>query len=318
MSGDAAPRTTPGAAERERDARLDSQLGRDSATACAVTSDAARHPWDSERPFQRLALDQLRLAGALTPDAKRSQLAEEYRLIKRPLLMNVDKKGADIVENSNLIMVTSALPGEGKTFSAINLAISITMERDRTVLLVDGDVAKPTAAKRLGIDNELGLLDVLDGSGVTVEEAMVQTDLPNLRVLPAGKRHERATELLASERMARLMKEFSSRYKDRVVIFDSPPLLLASESAVLAGWMGQILVVVAAEQTPRHAVADGLSRLGQDKIMGLVLNKYRPSLGNRFGAGYGYGYGYGYGSGHGYGQLPTDDGNATTAPSSQS
>ncbi|NEX19740.1 AAA family ATPase [Thiorhodococcus mannitoliphagus] len=289
-------------------------MDRDSATASVVASDAARHPSDSERPFQRLALDQLRLMGALTPDAKRSQLAEEYRLIKRPLLMNVDKKGADIVDNSNLIMVTSALPGEGKTFSAINLAISMTMERDRTVLLVDGDVAKPTAAKRLGIDYEVGLLDVLDGSGVTVAESIVQTDLPNLKVLPAGRRHERATELLASERMANLMDEFSTRYKDRVVIFDSPPLLLASESAVLAGWMGQILVVVAAEQTPRHAVADALSRLGQDKIMGLILNKYRPSLGNRFGAGYGYGYGYGYGSGHGYGQSPTADADAAAPP----
>lgn len=248
-----------------------------------------------EGRFHRLALDQLRLKGGLTPDAKRSQLAEEYRLIKRPLLMNIDKKGADIVDNANLIMVTSALPGEGKTFSAINLAISIAMERDRTVLLVDGDVAKPTAAKRLGIKYETGLLDILDGSDMSVAEALVRTDIPNLRVLPAGKRHERATELLASEQMAKLMEQFSTRYKDRVVIFDSPPLLLASESAVLAEMMGQILMVVAADQTPRHAVNDALGRLNQDKIIGLLLNKYRPTLGNKFGAGYGYGYGYGYG-----------------------
>ncbi|MCK7583151.1 MAG: XrtA-associated tyrosine autokinase [Chromatiales bacterium] len=245
--------------------------------------------------FQRLALDQLRLMGLLTPDSKRSQLAEEYRLIKRPLIMNIDKKGADIVDNANLIMVTSALTGEGKTFSAINLAISIAMERDRTVLLVDGDVAKPAAAKRLGIKSETGLLDILDGSGMTVAKALVRTDIPNLRVLPAGKRHERATELLASEQMARLMEQFSTRYKDRVVIFDSPPLLLASESAVLAEMMGQILMVVAADQTPRYAVNDALSRLNQDKIIGLLLNKYRPTFGNKFGAGYGYGYGYGYG-----------------------
>jgi protein-tyrosine kinase len=248
-----------------------------------------------EGRFHRLALDQLRLMGLLTPDAKRSQLAEEYRLIKRPLIMNIDKKGADIVDNANLIMVTSALTGEGKTFSAINLAISIAMERDRTVLLVDGDVAKPSAAKRLGIKSQTGLLDILDGSGMTVAKALVRTDIPNLRVLPAGKRHERATELLASEQMARLMEQFSTRYKDRVVIFDSPPLLLASESAVLAEMMGQILMVVAADQTPRYAVNDALSRLNQDKIIGLLLNKYRPTLGNRFGAGYGYGYGYGYG-----------------------
>ncbi|EGV28499.1 hypothetical protein ThidrDRAFT_3727 [Thiorhodococcus drewsii AZ1] len=243
----------------------------------------------------RLALELMREEGLLTPDVKRSQLAEENRLIKLPLLMNVDKKGADIVDNANLIMVTSAVSGEGKSFSAINLAMSIVAERDRTVLLVDGDVARPTAAKRLGIDAEAGLLDLLDGSIDSIADVLITTDLPNFRVLPAGRWHDRATELLASEQMARLMTEFSTRYQDRVVIFDSPPLLMASESAVLASMMGQIVMVVAAERTPQHAVADALARLGDDKIIGLLLNKYRPSLGNRFGAGYGYGYGYGYG-----------------------
>jgi protein-tyrosine kinase len=242
---------------------------------------------------QRLAVELMREEGLLTPDVKRSQLAEENRLIKLPLLLNVDKKGADVVDNANLIMVTSAVSGEGKTFSAINLAISIAAERDRTVLLVDGDVAKPTAAKRLGIDSTVGLLDLLDGTIDSIADALVTTDLHNLRLLPAGRPHDRATELLASERMAHLMTELATRYDDRVVIFDSPPLLLASESAVLASMMGQIVLVVAAEQTPQHAVADALGRLGADKIIGLVLNKYRPSLGNRHGYGYGYGYGYG-------------------------
>jgi exopolysaccharide/PEP-CTERM locus tyrosine autokinase len=245
--------------------------------------------------IHRLALDRLRQLGILTPDAKRSQLAEEYRLIKRPLLINVDKKGADIVENANLIMVTSALPGEGKTFTAINLAMSIAMEQDRTVLLVDGDVAKPTAAKRLGIESDTGLIDLLAGSHLSIADVLVRTDVPNMRIMPAGRKHERATELLASERMLAIMEELSSRYRDRIVIFDSPPLLLSSESAALAEMMGQIILVVAAEQTVQHATADALSRLGQDKIKGLVLNKYRPSIGNRYGTGYGYGYGYGYG-----------------------
>lgn len=248
-----------------------------------VSEEVHRFPWSQLRP-----------AGVLTPDAKRSQLAEEYRLIKRPLLMNIDKKGADIVDNANLIMVTSSLPREGKTFSAINLAMSIAMERDRTVLLVDGDVAKPTAAKRLGIDRSAGLIDLLDGSNIKISDVMVRTELPNFRVLPAGRHHHRATELLASEQMARFMAEFSQRYPDRVVIFDSPPLLLASETAVLSAGVGQIVMVVAAEKTTHHTVTEGLARLGDDKIIGLLLNKYRPSLGNRSGVGYGYGYGYGY------------------------
>ncbi|MBK1694734.1 protein tyrosine kinase [Chromatium weissei] len=250
-----------------------------------------------ELPTQihRLAFDQLRQIGILTPDAKRSPLAEEYRLIKRPLLINVDKKGADIVENANLIMITSALPGEGKTFTAINLAMSIAMEQDRTVLLVDGDVAKPAAAKRLGLTATQGLIDLLAGSHLSIADVLVRTNVPNMRIMTAGRHHERATELLASERMLGIMDELSSRYRDRIVIFDSPPLLLASESAVLSEMMGQIVLVVAAEHTVQHAVVDALTRLGQNKIKGLVLNKYRPSLGNRYGTGYGYGYGYNYG-----------------------
>ena len=133
-----------------------------------------------------------------------------------------------------------------------------------------------------------------------------------MRVLPAGKRHERATELLASEQMAKLMEQFSKRYKDRVVIFDSPPLLLASESAVLAEMMGQILMIVAADQTPRYAVNDALSRLNQDKIIGLLLNKYRPTFGNKFGTNYGYGYGYGYG--HHAGETSVDSAPAVKLP----
>jgi len=249
----------------------------------------------SQTQIHRLAFDQLRQIGVLTPDAKRSPLAEEYRLIKRPLLINVDKKGADIVENANLIMITSALPGEGKTFTAINLAMSIAMEQDRTVLLVDGDVAKPAAAKRLGLKANQGLIDLLAGSHLSVADVLVRTNVPNMRIMTAGRHHERATELLASERMLSVMDELSSRYRDRIVIFDSPPLLLASESAVLAEMMGQIVLVIAAEHTVQHAVIDALTRLGQNKIKGLVLNKYRPSLGNRYGTGYGYGYGYNYG-----------------------
>lgn len=253
-----------------------------------------------------LNLERLRHMGILTPDVKRSQLAEEYRLIKRPLLTTIDGKGAEVVANANLIMVTSALPGEGKTFSALNLAMSLAMERDRTVLLVDGDVAKPTAAARMGVEAEAGLIDLLAGSRQSLGEVMVQTDIPNLRIVPAGSRHARATELLASERMAQVMDELSTRYRDRVVIFDSPPLLLSSESAVLAERMGQIILVVAAEQTLQHLVGEALGRLDADKIVGLLLNKYRPSLGNEYGYGSAYGYRYGYGYGYGYADAGTD------------
>jgi len=258
-----------------------------------------RAPSFAEGAAVKLPFERMRELSLLTPDASRSHLAEEYRAIKRPLLRNIDGKGAETVANANLIMVTSAMPGEGKTYTAINLAMSIAMEKDRTVLLVDGDVAKPSVASRLGIETGQGLIDVLASDRqLDVAEVMLRTNLPNVRFLPAGRSHDRATELLASEDMAALMAEFSTRYRDRVVIFDSPPLLLTSESSVLASMMGQVVLIVAAQQTPQYLVKDAIARLGEEQIVGLVLNKFRPSLGNRYGAGYGYGY---YGKGrYGY------------------
>ncbi len=128
-----------------------------------------------------------------------------------------------MVKSPNLIMVTSALPGEGKTFSAINLAISMAMEQDKTVLFVDADVAKASAGRLLGVPKgSRGLIDVLE-HGVSLREVLYHTNIPKLRVLPAGSAHERATELLASEGMRALMSDLSRRYADRVIVFDSPP-----------------------------------------------------------------------------------------------
>ncbi|MBB1077085.1 AAA family ATPase [Rhodoferax sp. 4810] len=239
--------------------------------------------------FEHLQLEQLYASKLLTFPARRSTLAEECRLIKRPLLANIDRKGADIADNANLIMVTSALPNEGKTFTAINLAMSIAAERDRTVLLVDGDVARPSVASRLNIQNRAGFIDLLEGTYETVADVLVHTNIHNFRLITAGRLHEGANELLASERMTTVVDELSSRYHDRVIIFDSPPLLVTTESAVLASKMGQIMLVVAAEQTPQYAVVDAISRLGENQIIGLILNKYRPGLGNRY---YGTNYGY--------------------------
>lgn len=246
------------------------------------------------RAIHEIPLADLAEKGMITPQKPRSQIAEEYRTIKRPLLMNIEKKGAAIVENANLIMVTSAMPGEGKTFSAINLAMSVATEQDTTVLLVDADVTKASAAAVLGVpDDSPGLIDLLEDSSLSVSDVLIHTSVPKLRVLPAGRLHEHATELLASESMRRLMQELSSRYPDRVIIFDSPPLLLTSEAAVLANLMGQIVFVVSAEQSSQEAVSEAIQHLGEDKVIGLILNKARHSPFVKHGYGYGYSYGYG-------------------------
>jgi receptor protein-tyrosine kinase len=183
-------------------------------------------------------------------------------------------------------MVTSALTGEGKTFCAINLAISIALEMDYTVLLVDADVAKPSVPQALGFKAEKGLMDVLLDRRIDLAEVLCKTDIDKLSILPAGTANQHATELLASDAMRVLLQEMAERHRDRIVIFDSPPLLAASESAVLASQMGQIVMVVEAGKTSEAALTNALSRIESSNIAGLVLNKAD-------GPGLEYGYGYG-------------------------
>lgn len=245
-------------------------------------------------------LASLRAMGGLTPDAGRSKIAEEFRLIKRPLLTNALGFGdTPPIQNGNLIMVTSSIPGEGKSFTAINLAISMATEMENTVLLVDADVSKSSVVRYLGLESDRGLLDVLRDPSVKLSEVLIKTDIAKLTVLPAGRTFAHATELLASNAMKQFVHDISSRYKDRIIIFDCPPLLATSEASVLASHMGQIVFVVEAERTPQEAVKEALAHISDCEHIGIVLNK-APSktMGGDY-YSYGYGYGYGYGE---YGQ----------------
>lgn len=238
-------------------------------------------------------LERLHHSGMVTPEHSRSPLAEEFRVIKRPLLHNAMASGPAAVVNGNLIMVTSALPGEGKSFTAINLAVSIAMELDHTVLLVDADVSRPSVLRHLGLAPERGLMDVLTGDVDDLGDVLLRTNIEKLSILPAGMPHPRATELLASDSMNQLLEQIAKRYPDRIVVFDSPPLLVTTEARVLATHMGQIIVVVEAERTTQGSVRQALGTIDACPIKLMVLNKSRRS-----GAGsyYGYGYGYGYGA----------------------
>lgn len=239
-------------------------------------------------------LGRLATLGMVTPDQPRSPIAEEFRVIKRPLLRNATASGATAVHNGSLIMVTSAMPGEGKSFTAINLAISMAMELDYTVLLVDADVSRPSVLNRLGLPPERGLMDVLSGEVSDLGDVLLRTNIEKLSILPAGMPHQRATELLASDTMNRLLEQIANRYADRIVVFDSPPLLVTTEARVLATHMGQIVVVVEAERTTHAVVRQALATVENCPIKLMVLNKSR---GEGAGGYYGYGgYGYGYGA----------------------
>lgn len=258
-------------------------------------------------------------AGFLVPSAPRSHMADQYRVIKRPLIANAVGKGAARVNHGNLIMMTSAMPGEGKSFTSINLAMSIASELDHTVMLVDADVARPSVLKKLGLGEAPGLLDLLEGKA-EMSDVLMRTNIDKLTILPSGRPHPRSTELLASDAMRDLLSDMASRYPDRIIIFDSPPLLLTTESRVLATQMGQVVLVVHAGKTLQADVQHALSTIEQCPIRMMLLNRARADSQGAYGYGYGYGsygetasYGYGEGYGYGYGEQPAAAAKASDA-----
>jgi exopolysaccharide/PEP-CTERM locus tyrosine autokinase len=221
-----------------------------------------------------LDLVRMREAGMVTAASGRTNLLEDFRVIKRPLLKQAFSENTSGRPN-NLIMITSSLPGEGKTYCAINLAMSIAMELDHTVLLVDADVARPSVLRTLGLPAQRGLMDILVDDKLDLSDVMLRTNVDTLSILPAGTSTPRATELLASSTMSTLVNEIAHRYPDRIIIFDSPPLLLTSEARVLASHMGQIVMVVEAQGTTQHAVQESLRQLEGCSNVNLIYNKAR-------------------------------------------
>ena len=221
-------------------------------------------------------LARLQQLGMVTHEGGRTGVAEDFRTIKRPLLRAAHGIDGPRVHKGNLIIITSALPGEGKTYCAINLAMSMAMERDTTVLLVDADVARPAVLNVLGLEARPGLMDVLLDEELDLSEVILKTNVPALSLLPAGRRNKHATELLASRSMSRLLDDIATRYPDRIVVFDSPPLLMASEASILASQMGQVVMVVEAERTTHSAVREALSQIEPCRHVELIYNKTRP------------------------------------------
>jgi receptor protein-tyrosine kinase len=209
------------------------------------------------------------------------------------------QSGEQTVKNGNMIMVTSALPGEGKTFNSVNLAMSIAKERDLHVLLIDADLSRPNVANMLGVEADTGLVDLLEDDNLDVSEVLYKTNIENLSIIPAGRSHSMGTELLASERAARVMQEIASRYSNRIIIFDTAPVLASSEGGALSRHVGQVVFVVESEKTSEGAVKGALDVLSSCDSIGLVLNKSRTILASSPYAQYYYGsYGsyYYYGS----------------------
>jgi protein-tyrosine kinase len=232
-------------------------------------------------------INALRAGGYLPEVSKGRQFADHFRQIKRALIEKaLRNKPGPSATDPRLIMVTSGLPGEGKTFTSINLALSFARERDLSILLVDADVAKPRVSETLGLREEPGLLHALLDETIEVESLVLPTNLGGFSILPAGKPVEGAEELLSSNRMRDVMRALISQNPRRIVLMDSPPLLITSEGRALIKAAGQFVLVVRAGQTPRHAIRDALSLFGDQQTVGLVLNDGRPGLTEGY---YGYG-----------------------------
>lgn len=236
--------------------------------------------------------DHLIRGGLLAPLDQAIPVADEFRRIKRPLLENIVRSTDNDNGFMNLIMVASALPGAGKTFCSVNLAASMSLERELNVLLVDADVAKPHISRAFGLADRPGLTEILEDDTRSVDEVLVRTNLNDIQVLPAGRRHSQSTELLASDRMADVMNEIATRYPDRVVVMDSPPLLMTSEAQALSRQAGQIALVIESGETLQHEVKEALEILDLSKPINVILNKsIYTQPGGYYGGGYGY-YGF--------------------------
>jgi len=278
-------------ASKERPANLIADNSSSKSHASNTDVKYSRNENSSNHKTLNIDTDRLKKLGYICPDDMTSKIAEEYRHIKRPLLKNAFGKGAAPIENGNLIVISSAVPGEGKTFTALNLAISIAMERNTTILLVDTDVTNPSLSRIFQLENELGLLDILSDNNINVGDVIHNTNIPTLSVIPAGHNHPYAAELIGSNRMNNFVNEIIDRYTDRIILFDAPPMLATSHANVLASMAGQIMVVVEAGKTLQSTVKDAISKIDSDKVLGMILNKSR----NTFKGGY-YGYygSYGY------------------------
>ncbi len=293
---DTMPPAPPQAPERAAEAATAEMFAEGSAPLAEpviVQATTTAPPQDTESPAPKavptpLEFNWLHLEreGFLTPENQRSLTAEEFRLIKRPLLRTAFGRDNRTQRNgvSHIVMVTSPAPGDGKTFTAVNLALSIASERDLSVLLIDGDARRMGLSRLLGAAGRKGLIDVLMNPSMSLGDVIVRTDVPNLSVVPAGQVVDAPTEVFASQSMARTMTDIATRYSNRFIIFDAPPALASSEAGVLASHVGQVIMVVQANETSRQALAQAVGLVDACPNVSFVLNRVTMSAGTeRFG-----------------------------------
>jgi protein-tyrosine kinase len=278
---------------------IEKALGK--ARQSTVAKPAGESGASSQRPAMRMPVPRMadkpqviftdevkKRLGLIAPTDQEHQRAAEYRQIKRGVIGDIRESRAN-----RIVLVASALAGEGKSFTSANLARSIALEPDYSVLLLDADVIKPYLTRSMRLTDKQGLMNALVNPDLDIESLILSTDVEGLSFLPAGSASEHATEYFASERM-RSVLDTLLLVPNRIIVIDSLPLLLTTESRALAPLAGQVLLVVRAESTPQHAVKQSVELLGESTSVKFVLNAVvRTRLTRYFGYGYGYDYEYG-------------------------
>jgi len=259
-------------------------------------SNSGRHKILRGQNPLHIDVDGIRASGYLPEAGNDRNLKDRYRLIKRPLLKKaLAKNAAEAPEDPRVIMVTSALPGDGKTFTSVNLALSLARERDVSVLLIDADLPKPQVSKIFGVHEGPGLTNILTDETLFPESVVLATSIRGLSLMPAGPAVAGAAELLASDRMRDVLRSLRMINPRWVVLLDSPPLLVTSEGRALLTIAGQVVLVVRAGLTPKQAVVDAIALFGETQAGGIVLNEAHEGIVQRY---------YGYGT---YGNYGTDE-----------
>ena len=278
-------------ADRPRAATVEPVAPRSAHAEASTPRVQVSAPARIEQPAYSVELKQANLfeAGLVTDSEDASRLRDEFRRLKWPLLEVAQARQLPDANSGRLLMVTSAIPGEGKTFTSFNLAMALADERDSMVVLVDADIAKPKLTHSLGLQNRAGLADFLADERLEIRDILIGTSVPNLRIVPAGRFNTHAPELIGSQRMRQLLSQLDSVCAMPTVLFDSSPLLVTNAGQVLSGIVGQIVMVVKADATPQSAVTEALSMLKKNASVGLVLNQSRPTFGSHL---YGEYYGF--------------------------
>ena len=271
-----APKPPVDAAEPEPETAMETAMETARAEAAVVQRLVEKRPAVAarvaSRPIQAIDRERLGESGFIVPDSPVGTLAEEFRLVKRQLLLRRGATDSFTTARDRMVLVCSAQPDEGKTFCAVNLALSLASERDSEVLLVDADVAKPEVLLSLGLTGNAGLIDAIADPQADVEQFILHTDVPKLSVLPAGKAVNNDTELLSSARAAEIIAGLATANARRIVIIDSAPALAASPAGVLAHRVGRVLMVVRADRTSEAELREAIALLDGCPDISLLLN----------------------------------------------